>query len=109
MKRITTRKTAMKKTVLLALALALAIAVAYYANPGFPFAGDNPSASAAVAPEKTGDSPSASHCSGPSFEPISASIITTSTASPSSAYASIQSTARLAMSGCSRWVNNLWA
>ena len=58
MKRITTRRTAPKKTVLLALALTVAIAVASYANPGFPFAGEYSPASAAVTPEKTVDSPS---------------------------------------------------
>lgn len=58
MKRITTRRKAPKKTVLLALALTVAIAVASYANPEFPFAGEHSPASAAVAPEKTVDSPS---------------------------------------------------
>jgi len=58
MKRITTRRKAPKKTVLLALALTVAIAVASYANPEFPFAGEHSPASAAVTPEKTVDSPS---------------------------------------------------
>ena len=58
MERITTRRTATKKTLLLALALALVIAVSSSTIPGFPFAGEDSPASAAVAPEKTIDSPS---------------------------------------------------
>ncbi len=57
MERITTRRTATKKSLVLALALTLAIAVASYTIPGFPFVEDDQPASASVASEKTIGSP----------------------------------------------------